>query len=493
MTHSLHPLLMPARARRAGRHDSRSELSRASRAHARRNPPRLSGARARPCAARRPRHRAVAVHRRRGRAAARACPPTGSPSARRARRTGRRARDRRRDGYVLFFGTLEPRKNVGALLDAYERLLARRRALPELVLAGQADRRSRGRGSTGSAGRRSPAASATSATSIPPIAEQRVRRRPAPGSAVVRGRLRHPGARGDDARRAGRRRQSRRAARSARRRRAARRRRRRRRAGGRDRAAARRRRRSPRRASTQGVARARRFRWTRRPTARRRLLSTGVSAAGASSGALHADRHRRARAVRPRRPASAATSAGCCGEWARGRARAAPRVRALRARAARRWRSTAAGFATRVVAGPGRHLVGAGAAAGRGAHAITWTSSSRPATRAPLVRRVPTVVAIHDVSFAAHPEWFAAREGVRRRWLTRRSARARAGGRHDLRVLAARAGRAASACRRIADSRHSAGHRRARASPPGAPGRPDGRAARSCTSDRSSTAGTCRI
>jgi glycosyltransferase involved in cell wall biosynthesis len=28
-----------------------------------------------------------------------------------------------KDGYVLFFGTLEPRKNVGGLLDAYERLL----------------------------------------------------------------------------------------------------------------------------------------------------------------------------------------------------------------------------------------------------------------------------------------------------------------------------------------------------------------------------------
>jgi glycosyltransferase involved in cell wall biosynthesis len=40
-------------------------------------------------------------------------------------------------GYLLFFGTLEPRKNVGTLLDAYERLLSRR-ALPELVLAGQA-------------------------------------------------------------------------------------------------------------------------------------------------------------------------------------------------------------------------------------------------------------------------------------------------------------------------------------------------------------------
>jgi len=40
------------------------------------------------------------------------------------------------DGYVLFFGTLEPRKNVGGLLDAYERLLGRR-PVPELRLAGK--------------------------------------------------------------------------------------------------------------------------------------------------------------------------------------------------------------------------------------------------------------------------------------------------------------------------------------------------------------------
>jgi glycosyltransferase involved in cell wall biosynthesis len=42
-------------------------------------------------------------------------------------------------GHVLFMGTLEPRKNVGALLDAYEQLLAGRRdAVPELLLAGKA-------------------------------------------------------------------------------------------------------------------------------------------------------------------------------------------------------------------------------------------------------------------------------------------------------------------------------------------------------------------
>lgn len=41
------------------------------------------------------------------------------------------------NGYVLFVGTLEPRKNVGGLLDAYEQL-TRSRPIPELVLAGRA-------------------------------------------------------------------------------------------------------------------------------------------------------------------------------------------------------------------------------------------------------------------------------------------------------------------------------------------------------------------
>ena len=58
------------------------------------------------------------------------------------------------DGYVLFVGTLEPRKNVAGLLDAYQRLLEpargrgsaanspgparRRQAVPPLILAGRA-------------------------------------------------------------------------------------------------------------------------------------------------------------------------------------------------------------------------------------------------------------------------------------------------------------------------------------------------------------------
>jgi glycosyltransferase involved in cell wall biosynthesis len=45
-----------------------------------------------------------------------------------------------------------------------------------------------------------------------------------------------------------------------------------------------------------------------------------------------------------------------------------------------------------------------------------------PQYSAPLVLKTPTVVAIHDVSFAAHPEWYRMREGARLRWLSRQSA-----------------------------------------------------------------------
>jgi glycosyltransferase involved in cell wall biosynthesis len=48
------------------------------------------------------------------------------------------------DGCVLFVGTLEPRKNVGTLLDAYEHLLKEMPAVPELVLAGGASAEARG-------------------------------------------------------------------------------------------------------------------------------------------------------------------------------------------------------------------------------------------------------------------------------------------------------------------------------------------------------------
>lgn len=46
-----------------------------------------------------------------------------------------------------------------------------------------------------------------------------------------------------------------------------------------------------------------------------------------------------------------------------------------------------------------------------------------PAYTCPLWCPVPIVLVIHDVSFAAHPEWFPWREGLRRRTLTRLGAR----------------------------------------------------------------------
>jgi glycosyltransferase involved in cell wall biosynthesis len=46
-----------------------------------------------------------------------------------------------------------------------------------------------------------------------------------------------------------------------------------------------------------------------------------------------------------------------------------------------------------------------------------------PAYTAPLICPVPVALAVHDVSFAAHPEWFRWREGARRRLVTRLAAR----------------------------------------------------------------------
>jgi glycosyltransferase involved in cell wall biosynthesis len=45
-----------------------------------------------------------------------------------------------------------------------------------------------------------------------------------------------------------------------------------------------------------------------------------------------------------------------------------------------------------------------------------------PAYTSPIRCPVPVVVTVHDVSFAAHPEWFSWREGFRRRTLARMSA-----------------------------------------------------------------------
>src|SRR5262245_9726136 len=47
-----------------------------------------------------------------------------------------------------------------------------------------------------------------------------------------------------------------------------------------------------------------------------------------------------------------------------------------------------------------------------------------PAYTAPLTARVPTVLTIHDVSYALHPEWYPYRRDGFRRAFYRRSARA---------------------------------------------------------------------
>lgn len=79
-------------------------------------------------------------------------------------------------------------------------------------------------------------------------------------------------------------------------------------------------------------------------------------------------------------------------------------------------------FATRAVPGTGGtawEQVQLPAAAASD-HLDVWFS---PAYSLPLRLKGPAVVAIHDLSFVAHPEWFRLREGVRRRFLVHQAAR----------------------------------------------------------------------
>ena len=137
VAHSMHPLLMPARhaARIVTIHDlhflshperTRGEIRRdypaLARAHARRADAVIAVSQF--TAGEVQRHFGVPAER------VSVCPPGAPPWMPRERPP--------KVGYVLFFGTLEPRKNIGGLLDAYQRLSARRRDLPRLVLAGQA-------------------------------------------------------------------------------------------------------------------------------------------------------------------------------------------------------------------------------------------------------------------------------------------------------------------------------------------------------------------
>ncbi len=79
-------------------------------------------------------------------------------------------------------------------------------------------------------------------------------------------------------------------------------------------------------------------------------------------------------------------------------------------------------FHTRVIPGAGGTLWEQVALprSARGEALDVWFA---PAYTAPLAASVPLVVTIHDVSFFAHPEWFRMREGLKRRWLCRASAR----------------------------------------------------------------------
>ena len=222
VTHSLHPLLLPAKnaAQIVTIHDLHFLAHpERTRAEIRRDYPRLVGDHARRAARILvpSRFTASEVERQLGVSPGRIaiCPP-GAPdwTPRDASATS---------GYILFFGTLEPRKNVGGLLDAYERLLATdndptdngrngrtsgRGVTPDLVLAGRATDEAtavaRSHHSRTAGGMR--ATHRLRRAGRPPVA---VRRGPSAGNAILRGRLRHSGARGDDARRACRRGQSR--------------------------------------------------------------------------------------------------------------------------------------------------------------------------------------------------------------------------------------------------------------------------------------------
>jgi glycosyltransferase involved in cell wall biosynthesis len=138
VVHSLHPLLMPAQ--RAAQVTTIHDLyfldaPENTTAEIRRDYPSLAGAHAR-----RADHvitvsdyTARQIFSRLGVAADRVtiC-PNGAP-----RWTPLGDHDRLQAGHVLFMGTIEPRKNVGALLRAYAGLLERRPDAPPLVLAGR--------------------------------------------------------------------------------------------------------------------------------------------------------------------------------------------------------------------------------------------------------------------------------------------------------------------------------------------------------------------
>ncbi len=135
---SAHPLLIPSsRAARVVTIADLDFLDHPERTHAeiRRDYPRLAAAHARRADAIVTISRATAgdIERRLGvrREKISICYPGAPPWGRREREPSASS------ACLLFLGTLEPRKNLGVLLDAYERLIARSPTAPPLVLAGR--------------------------------------------------------------------------------------------------------------------------------------------------------------------------------------------------------------------------------------------------------------------------------------------------------------------------------------------------------------------
>jgi glycosyltransferase involved in cell wall biosynthesis len=136
VAHSMHPLLMPSRkaAQVSTIHDlDFLDHPERTRGEIRRDYPVLAGRHARRAdqIVVNSEHTARDVERRFGvpRARITVCHPGGPAWSPREREPA--------SGCILFLGTLEPRKNLGVLLDAYERLIARSATMPPLVLAGR--------------------------------------------------------------------------------------------------------------------------------------------------------------------------------------------------------------------------------------------------------------------------------------------------------------------------------------------------------------------
>ncbi len=352
---------------------------------------------------------------------------------------------------MLFFGTLEPRKNVGGLLDAYERLARRTASRGDASRSssspGKATDRGRSRGSSGS--RAPPLAGHVRHIGYVDAGDRRALYEGArllvqpsfdegfgmpvleamtlgvPVVAANRGSL--PEVLGD--------------------------------AGllvdPDDPATSRTRSRGcstttglPRRAPRTGIARARALPLGRHGRRVRRRVSARRSSgrrAGAAGPSMRIGIDARELCGRP--TGVGRYLGGLLHEWAADRGRAPHEFVLYAPEPLSLCRSTRAASRRAPIAGAGGTLVGAGAgcrAPWPRDHLDVWFA---PAYTAPLRLAVPTVVAIHDLSFVAHPEWFRLREGVRRRWLTSQSASRAAAGHHDLGVLEARADRAARTCR----------------------------------------------